>query len=329
MKFIHPSVEVITEPNLFKRIELAGRTCYKSHDKITDDSAYPFFQRMVKSGHLSVVEHSNIIIRTYEAESAATLLAVLEEYVQNSGRPHYIRYSPLYPNDEFIHVDCYGYTSGNDYIFSGNVRAWRDVITMFRGEPVLVEIFYDHPAFKDIFEDTLHVPDDSYTGAEIIDSIDGVDNLFKLNIEDLHKIITIKVVADRGLIDEFRTHRQHSFSVESTRYCDYDGECQYCYPFWWEITEDERKERGTDYRHLEEEFVAACRDSEYHYNNIRYIPKGVPQVARGALNLWVKSEAVITATVASWKNFLALRSSPAAHPESQKICKMIKEVTGL
>ena len=72
----------------------------------------------------------------------------------------------------------------------------------------------------------------------------------------------------------------------------------------------------------------ACYDSEQHYNEIMN-KVGVPQVARGALNMWVKSEAVITATIANWKNFLALRSSPAAHPESQKICQMIKEVTGL
>ena len=30
MELIKPSVEIITEPDLFKRIELAARTCYKS-----------------------------------------------------------------------------------------------------------------------------------------------------------------------------------------------------------------------------------------------------------------------------------------------------------
>ena len=320
MNFVKPYIEIINEPDLFKRIELAGRTCYKSHDKITDESAYPFFQRMVKSGHLSVVEHSNVIVRTYSALAAAQLLSCIMEYTEKTGRPSYIRFSPLFPGAEFVHVDCYGYTVGDDYIFSGNIRAWRDIISMFFGESVLIGLFHDHPAFADIFETHNKICDFEFEDAEVIDSVDGIDKMFRISIEDLHKIITVKVVADRGLIDEFRTHRQHSFSVESTRYCDYDGECQYCYPFWYD-SDDETE--------MYKAFEDACLDSEYHYKNIRSIPKGVPQVARGALNLWVKSEAVITATVASWKCFLALRSSPAAHPESQKICKMIKEATGL
>ena len=40
-----------------KKIELAGRTCYKSEDKIDDNSANKFISMIVKSGHHSVLEH--------------------------------------------------------------------------------------------------------------------------------------------------------------------------------------------------------------------------------------------------------------------------------
>ena len=46
----------------FKQIEIAGRTCYKSEDKITPDSAQTFVQRMVNSGHGAMLEHGTIYL---------------------------------------------------------------------------------------------------------------------------------------------------------------------------------------------------------------------------------------------------------------------------
>lgn len=48
---------------ILKRIEKAGRTCYKSEDKITVDSAKEFVKRIIKSGHHSVLEHEKITVR--------------------------------------------------------------------------------------------------------------------------------------------------------------------------------------------------------------------------------------------------------------------------
>ncbi len=58
MRVISPSVEIITESNPLKRIELCGRVCYKSEDKITETSAEKFVERLIKSGHTSVLEHA-------------------------------------------------------------------------------------------------------------------------------------------------------------------------------------------------------------------------------------------------------------------------------
>jgi thymidylate synthase (FAD) len=46
-----------------KNIEVAGRTCYKSEDKITMDSATKFVEMIIKRGHLSVIEHEKITVR--------------------------------------------------------------------------------------------------------------------------------------------------------------------------------------------------------------------------------------------------------------------------
>lgn len=59
MKIVKPSVELLwITPEPEKQIEIAGRTCYKSEDKITDTSAGEFCRRMVKSGHHAMIEHA-------------------------------------------------------------------------------------------------------------------------------------------------------------------------------------------------------------------------------------------------------------------------------
>lgn len=60
MNIIEPSVEIITEPNPLKRIELCGRVCYKSEDRITPDSARKFVENIIKRGHTSVLEHARV-----------------------------------------------------------------------------------------------------------------------------------------------------------------------------------------------------------------------------------------------------------------------------
>ena len=66
MKIIPPSHEILyisDGEEILKRIEMAGRTCYKSEDHITSDSAKGFVKRILDSGHHSVIEHVNITVR--------------------------------------------------------------------------------------------------------------------------------------------------------------------------------------------------------------------------------------------------------------------------
>ena len=67
MKLIKPSYEILTptdwrEWGIKKFIELIGRTCYKSEDKITDDSYKIFVQKMIDSRHYAMLEHGTIYI---------------------------------------------------------------------------------------------------------------------------------------------------------------------------------------------------------------------------------------------------------------------------
>ena len=66
MKIIKPRVEMVNAPtysNLLSLIEQAGRTCYKSESKITDDSAEKFVRNILKRGHEAVIEHGSVTVR--------------------------------------------------------------------------------------------------------------------------------------------------------------------------------------------------------------------------------------------------------------------------
>lgn len=67
MKLIKPSYEIWQQPSglegIYKQIERVGRVCYRSEDKITEDSAKPFVDRMIKSGHGAMLEHGTVYLK--------------------------------------------------------------------------------------------------------------------------------------------------------------------------------------------------------------------------------------------------------------------------
>ena len=71
MNLIKPSFEILEQASgmegLYKQIELAGRTCYKSENYITEDSAKEFVDRMIKLGHGAMLEHGTVYLK-YESE---------------------------------------------------------------------------------------------------------------------------------------------------------------------------------------------------------------------------------------------------------------------
>ena len=66
MKLIKPYFEIWGQPagleGVYKQIEKVGRVCYKSEDKITENSAKPFVDRMIKSGHGAMLEHGTVYL---------------------------------------------------------------------------------------------------------------------------------------------------------------------------------------------------------------------------------------------------------------------------
>ena len=86
MKLIKPSFEILEQlpglEGMYKQIELAGRTCYKSDDKITEDSAKEFVDRMIKSGHGAMLEHGTVYL-TIPCFNDCSTNDVVSHYINN------------------------------------------------------------------------------------------------------------------------------------------------------------------------------------------------------------------------------------------------------
>ena len=95
----------LNEEELLKKIELCGRVCYKSEDKINEESTDKFIAGIIKRGHESVLEHVNISVR-FICDRGVTHEIVrhrLASYSQESTR--YCNYSQDKFDNEIIVIE--------------------------------------------------------------------------------------------------------------------------------------------------------------------------------------------------------------------------------
>jgi len=89
---VEPKFELMTEPEEFKfimrKLERAGRTCYKSEKAMREDSADDFIKKIIDSGHESVIEHAVITGRCIGSRSMSHQLVRhrIAAYSQESQR---------------------------------------------------------------------------------------------------------------------------------------------------------------------------------------------------------------------------------------------------
>lgn len=64
--FVYPYImpyEDFDASNILRKIEYAARTCYRSHDKITEDSAEQLIRNAIQRGHESILEHVQLTFK--------------------------------------------------------------------------------------------------------------------------------------------------------------------------------------------------------------------------------------------------------------------------
>jgi len=317
MKIIKPSYEIINEPNILKKIERCGRVCYKSENRITENSAIPFCNNILKLGHESVLEHGEYILQFKNSNDYAKIICSMRVIEEETGEKSLLRFT--------INKDR--------YIISGNVRMWRDFIkgciknNIYICNKALTLLTYTFDItskneFKTLFGDILSVPDKHEINPFPVKFLIADDLITDSEILT-HKTITVKFITDRGVSHEIVRHRIASYSQESTRYCNYSKS-----QFNGEITVIEPcfLVPGTEGYDM---WYRACQMAEQYYFSM--LDWGCsPQEARAVLPTCLKTEIMVTANVREWLHILKLRTDSAAHPDVRKLMKpLLQEFASL
>lgn len=307
MRLIKPSFSIWDQQEglegVYKQIEKVGRVCYKSEDKITEDSAKPFVERMVKSGHGAMLEHGTIYLNVPEQTYTETLE---DEFGKFNN-----------PNNGL--VDRY---RKNKYSKVNSVAADEELRKKYpKVRPFKLTHHYITTNLRVIVEN----------GWE-------EDLEWQCEPTEHHeKRITAKFICDRGVSHEFVRHRVFSFAQESTRYCNYSkdkfgNELTFILPPW--VDERQLGEQNSQElliqmgslsnpTYTQEDlnelyFLFSLASSEVQYFNL--INNGwKPQQARAVLPNSLKTELVVTGFASDWEHFFELRDAGSAHPQAREL----------
>lgn len=319
MKIITPSVEILrtgleTEmirPEQF--IEKVGRTCYKSEDKITDDSAAKFVSGLIKRGHEAMIEHWSLIFKTdphwyEEILSDQDLLMHNCNVELNKPLRSFLRFTDWQTDDGDMRC-----------IISGNMLAWREYakacIEGFGFMPMYMHgMIRNYPLFFPEYQ--------GYVPACIINDIlmpISASELVGDKERSVHMDVTMKFICDRGVTHEMVRHRVASFAQESTRYCNYGLD-----KFGNEITVI-RPSWCSEGDYVYNIWMNGCRENEETY--FAMMNEGAsPQEARSVLPNSLKTEIIVTMNLNGWDHFFGLRCAPNAHPDMREVATMAEDL---
>jgi thymidylate synthase (FAD) len=292
INFVKQSVEYLgqapaTEVEAIKLIEIAGRTAYKSEDKITNESALKFVSMLKNNGHLSALEHSNITLKIKSGFPVDRLYAILKER-------------------SFYHPIL---SAHDGFYIAGNIRAWIDTLNM-----LVIKSDNDSLYLFEVFNSALaiHYPNLFSLGIQGSTTIVTPELQLELlkNVFYDAPVFVFKIVTDRGITHEIVRHRVLSFTQESTRYVNYNNKG---FTLIDPEEYDSEEIKGT-LNHAITEYQLMC-DIGYK-----------PQIARDVLPNLLKAEIIVSGRWSGFEHFINLRDAAGAHPRIRKIAQDIRAV---
>ena len=158
-----------------------------------------------------------------------------------------------------------------------------------------------------------------------------------------HVSFTFRIITSRDVLQELVRHRIASYSVESTRYCNYNKKgMQFIKPAF--VSDEDLNKAIELYKYLSEDRVKLL-NSDKTSNDVKCIFRWLedinaaetsynymiehgwkPQQARAILPGCLKTEIVMTMNCRSLLNFIELRTSNSAHPDIVIIAKEIQKI---
>ena len=346
LKFVEPAVIPVTETDLVRKVELAYRICYKSEDKVNENSKQlvaRLANNRAVNRHTSPLEHAWIKVTLTPVQ-----MIYLEPFVETN-RYLTIDNNSIIGNFRMFHDFLIDHTVEHDGKWHCGLSVVRELASALHGK------------YPEIFPKLTP----GTTEWKISDDESGpVKRAFTydLKVEEYPDYRTFRIVTTRDILQELVRHRTMSFSVESTRYCNY-GKRGYQFviprPYEWanesdwdptqvdgwyanhvmetktvEITNQWGEGVGVRYVQLnvseliERElpmyqlFIANCYNCAMRYD--RAVNLGIaPQEARMLLPGGLKTELFMTGTNDQWQHFLKLRLDQHAHPQIRFLSEQI------
>jgi thymidylate synthase (FAD) len=293
MKIIEPFFQILDDLDscsVAVRLEACGRVCYKSEDKITDDSAIPFVTRIAEHGHNSVLEMAVI---SFQVKCLPDKILEL-----------------LACQPKFLIVDRV--TDG--ILITGSIRALRELYLLHPtnqlvNDLILFLVGIMPYLFEKIFDPGKSLARDP--GVNITKM--SLSEVEKLPVEHRmrHRFVGVRFVVNRAVTHELVRHRPCSFLQESQRYCRY--------------SEDKFGNQVTFIRpmfFLEESSEFQLWKESMEQNEATYfklLETSTPQAARTVLPNSCKTEIIVFCNLVEWQHIFTLRTSPAAEPSMREI----------
>lgn len=301
MNIIKPSTEELFNSNPQKHIEFIARTCYKSEDKITEDSNKAMCKNLYKNKHWAMLEH---FIFIYKINKTINFKSNFVEILST---------------EKYIDVTEQIIINERRTILSFNARSLLDLIIKYKDHEqilndliMLIEkIVYDYDCDEIFGNRFKKVDHDNFT------KIDDVTILTPIE-QFIHGWHSIKFICDRGISHEIVRHRPASFAQESTRYCNYskdkyNNEITVIMPSFFD-TGMGKYSNSLVYQ----EWKNSCERAERSY--FKLLDYGATaQQARTVLPNSLKTELIMTTKNYEWNHFFELRADKPAHPQMKEL----------
>ena len=319
MKIIKQEAHLLDINNMtpYQIIERVGRTCYKSEDKITDDSAKKFVAGLVKSGHHAMIEFGYIFMKITDIDFLEFFDAIKSDFIHREGeyvvgnfRAFYDLYKAWLDGEWMINMDHFdGFM---DLIWALGVKY-----------PEVFKDLYDkiHEKFEPEYDDTAVMNDPDAitkpfmlfnTQKEFIDDYVKRDNFQRYLVNLIPHVVMF--TTNRAISHEMVRHRPCSFAQESTRYCNYTKDV---------LIEPMFEEGSYEWTIWEK----SCALAEEGYLMLIDDKGGrrTAQEARGILPNDLKTDLWVGAFENEWQHIINLRyhgTTGAPHPQIKELMEL-------
>ena len=301
MKLCKPSYEIWKQSSglegIYKQIEKAGRVCYKSEDKITEDSAKPFIDNvLLKRHHHSPLEHGTVYLQIHwNNDNREEFDHIYCDYASNP----YSRVTrkvqeddlcpTLYVTTNYRTLIEHNWLNDLKYLCKPTEYHEKRVTVKFILSRSIAQEYTRHRVFSFAMESQRYC---AYNRNKFGNEVTFIKPYW-LNIPDGRYTNTAKQSPEDG---EYKQIMLHENNINT-------------YPL---TTTPEGR------------FLWNCYLSEHNYFYL--INQGwKPQQAREVLPNACKTELIMTGFVSDWKNFFDLRCAPSAHPQARELAIPLEE----